>query len=114
MNKIEKTGYRFGSDISASARSLAIDGSRELIDQGHHRDAAFWLLATYSRCMTVFDQYGASGDLEKHRSFDELLGELGIDSFEKRKTRRDFVKQQIPMIWQEAEAIIAENPVISG
>lgn len=111
--EIDKTGYRFGSDISASARSIAIGGSQELIDQGHHRDAVFWLLATYSRCMTVFDQYGAEGDLVKYRSpFDELLVDLELDSFEKRMNQKNLVQQAIPAIWQEVETMIAENPAI--
>ena len=111
---IDKSGYRFADDISASARSTAIDGSRELIDQGHHRDAVFWIVATYSRCMAVFDQYGATGDLEKFRTpFDDLLKELGIETFEKRLERRNMARQRIPYIWDSAQAMIAENPAIS-
>lgn len=111
--EIDKRDYRFGSDISGAARKIAIGGSRELIEQGHHRDAVFWLLATYSRCMTVFDEYGAMGDLEKYRpSFDGLLADLDLDSYEKRLDRRDVVRQQIPAIWQEVETMISGNPEI--
>src|SRR4029077_5089804 len=44
-----KTPFSFASDISDLARPIAIDGSRELIERGLHREAAFWIVVTYSR-----------------------------------------------------------------
>ena len=34
---VVRTPYRFAADISDSARPVAIDGSRELIERGYHR-----------------------------------------------------------------------------
>ena len=112
--EVDKPGYRFAGDISASSRAIAIEGSRELVEAGHHRDAVFWLVATYSRCMAVFDQFGSPEALTKHRAlFDELLADLGIDSWEKRLARRNLVQQEIPAIWGELEKIIDENPLVT-
>lgn len=42
--EIDKPSYRFSGDISSSGRKITIDGSQDLIETGHHRDAVFWLL----------------------------------------------------------------------
>lgn len=61
--------------------------------------------------MTVFDQFGTPGDVAEHRvPFEELVADLGIDTYEKRLSRRNLVRQAIPTIWAEVEAMIAENP----
>src|SRR5439155_16138520 len=50
---VVKTPFFFASDISNIARPIAIDGSRDLIECGCHREAIFWMVATYSRCQKV-------------------------------------------------------------
>lgn len=52
--EIAKKSERFwASDIQPIARHIAIDGSQQLIDEGQHREAVFWIVATSSRCLTV-------------------------------------------------------------
>ncbi|MGN6359730.1 MAG: hypothetical protein ACTHNK_05015, partial [Thermomicrobiales bacterium] len=48
-----ETPFFFASDLSQAARSIAIDGSRDLIERGDQREAVFWLVATYARCQQV-------------------------------------------------------------
>ena len=50
---VAKTRFPFSADLTAVARPIAIDGSRELIERGDHREALFWTVATYSRCQKV-------------------------------------------------------------
>lgn len=50
---VAKTPFPFSSDITAAARPIAIDGSQALIDAGDHREAVFWLVATFARCMKI-------------------------------------------------------------
>ncbi|MGE3267596.1 MAG: hypothetical protein AB7P40_02540, partial [Chloroflexota bacterium] len=45
---VGRTPYAFLSDISRVARPISIDGSQELIAQGNHREAVFWIVATYA------------------------------------------------------------------
>ncbi|HMN30523.1 MAG TPA: hypothetical protein PKE45_20400, partial [Caldilineaceae bacterium] len=51
-----KTPFFFASELSDLARPLVIDGSRELIERGDQREAIFWMVATYSRCLKVLAQ----------------------------------------------------------
>jgi hypothetical protein len=52
---VGRTRFFFSSNISAVARPIAIDGSRALIDAGDHREAVFWIVATFTRCQQILD-----------------------------------------------------------
>lgn len=94
--------YRFDSDISAVARPSAIDGSRELIAQGLHREAVFWMVATYARCLSKRAMAGHRGF---ESGFRELLADLGAETFAERRRRGDRVLAALPGLWQTAMAL---------
>jgi hypothetical protein len=108
-----KTPFFFASDISDIGRPVAIDGSRELIEQGDHREAVFWIVATYSRCQKVL-HFDAPVGMQQRFSpgFLHLLGDLGISSYADLQQRSEQVKKFLPRDWEVAEAIIAANPEI--
>ncbi|MFG1705778.1 hypothetical protein ACFLIM_21525 [Nonomuraea sp. M3C6] len=101
-SSLRAPSYRFDSDITAVARPLAIDGSRELIARGLHREAVFWLVATYARCL---DKRAAAGVAGYEDGFLELLAELGADTFADRRRRGDRVLAALPGVWQTAMAL---------
>ena len=108
-----KTPYRFASYISDVARSFSIDGSRELIEQGYHRETLFWIIATYSRCQTILHHDASVETQEKYsRGYRQLLGDLGITSFADLQQRGEQVKGLLPRVWQVTEAIIGANQEI--
>jgi hypothetical protein len=108
-----RTPYRFAADISDIARPVAIDGSREMIESGFHREAIFWMVATYSRCQHVLYQ---DAPLEVQERFSigyrQILGDLGIISFADLAQRCAQVKAFLPRVWEMAETIMAANPGI--
>jgi hypothetical protein len=48
---LAKTPFFFSTDITGAARPIAIDGSQDLIDNGDHREAVFWIIATSISCV---------------------------------------------------------------
>ena len=77
-----KTPFFFASDISDIARPIAIDGSRELIERSQHREAVFWIVATYCRCQKVLHHDAPAGMKDDFdHGYRLLLGDLGITSF---------------------------------
>jgi hypothetical protein len=107
-----ESSFPFASDLSAIARPLAIDGSREMIEQGFHREAVFWIAVTYSRCQSIL---AADAPMELERfepGYRTLLDDLGISSFAAIRARSERVKAHLPRVWNVAEAIIAANPAI--
>ncbi|HSH78165.1 MAG TPA: hypothetical protein VLA19_06500, partial [Herpetosiphonaceae bacterium] len=110
---VVKTPFFFASDISDVARPIAIDGSRELIERGYHREAVFWMAATYSRCQKVL-YHDAPEALREGFSpgYRLLLDDLGISSFADLRRRGERVKRFLPRVWEMAEAIMAASPEI--
>ncbi|NJP88388.1 hypothetical protein HCN51_02750 [Nonomuraea sp. FMUSA5-5] len=100
---VRAPGYRFDSDISAAARPVAIDGTMELIEQGLHREAVFWLVATYARCLAK--QAAAGVPVRYEEEFHELLADLGAQTFTDRRRRGDRVLAALPGLWQTAMAL---------
>ena len=108
-----KTPFFFASDITDIARPVAIDGTRELIERGFHREAVFWLVATYSRCQQVFYQ-DASNEIQQRfdRGYRDLLADLGIDSPEDLAPRSQQVREFLLQLMEVSEAIMDANPEI--
>jgi hypothetical protein len=104
-----RTPFFFASDISDVARPLAIDGSRELIERGQHREAVFWIVATYARCLKVFGHDAPELTDTFEDGFRQLVGDLGITSSADLHRRTDQVQRFLPRVWDVAEAIMADN-----
>ncbi|HVA91264.1 MAG TPA: hypothetical protein VNL71_15630 [Chloroflexota bacterium] len=109
-----KTPFFFSSDITPDARPIAIDGSRDLIRTGHHREAVFWIVATFARCHKIL-AVDAPRDVQHvlAPAFDDLLADLGISSTDDLLTRARSVIQSLPAVWAATEAILTANPEIS-
>jgi hypothetical protein len=107
------TPFFFAADISDVARPIAIDGSRELIARGFHREAVFWIVATAARCQKVLDHDAPPETRGRHRpGFRHLLADLGMTSFADLRRRNAQVKECLPQVWEIAEAIMTANPAI--
>lgn len=105
--------FFFVSDISDVARPVAIDGSRELIENGQHREAVFWMVATYSRCQKLFHHAAPAGSEDRFGDgFRMLLGDLGIASFADLRRRSERVERFLPAVWEAAQTIMAANPSV--
>ena len=107
-----RTRFFFAADLSQAARPVAIDGSRDLIERGDHREAVFWMTATYARCQQVFLADAPALAARYDPGFAELTGDLGIRSFPDLERRAGEVCDFLPRLWQKTEAIIAANPDI--
>jgi hypothetical protein len=107
--RVVKTPYRFASDISDAARRIAIDGSRELIERGFHREAVFWIAATYGRCRHIFAADAPDLLPRFDPGYRELLADLGLESFRERQRRCREVEAFLPRLWEVAEEILAAN-----
>lgn len=108
-----RSPFPFAADISDAGRPIAIGGTAGMIAQGDHREAMFWLTATFCRCLQVLRR--DAPDATQHGfddAFHELLADLGITSFADMERRREETLAALPAIWAVAEAIMAANPEI--
>ncbi|MFI6292718.1 hypothetical protein ACIBEJ_14105 [Nonomuraea sp. NPDC050790] len=95
---VENAPYPFASDISPQARHIAVDGSRELIERGLHREAMFWIAVTYARSLLIL-----GGDSP---GFHEMLADLRIGALEERAAA---VRAFLPRLRRAAEGIIGRR-----
>jgi hypothetical protein len=111
---VARTPYRFRSDISAAARSIAIDGRRELIRDGNHREAVFWIVATFSRAHAILAVDAPDLHTEHLPAFDSFLAELGIHSTGDLRDRRERAIAFLPQLRNIAESIISSSTGTCG
>jgi hypothetical protein len=108
---VARTPFPFASDVSVAARPIAVDGGRDLVVGGHHREAVFWIAATYARCLTILAADAPAATRARHEpGFEALLGDLGVaDPAALGRRAREVLGF---LLRQEAEAILAANPGI--
>ncbi|TSB46050.1 hypothetical protein [Alkalicoccobacillus porphyridii] len=107
-----KTPFFFSSDITADARVIAIDGSRELIVAGNHREAVFWIVATFARCHQIFNADALNLSECYKQSFQLLLEDLGIHDVHDLEQRSTSVRAYLPTLKASAMKIMDENPSV--
>lgn len=110
--RVVRSSYPFAADLSKQGRAVAIDGSRELSESGCHREAVFWMVATYSRCQQVFED--APGEMQAHHTpgYRALLALLGITAADDLVQRREQASAFLPRLQVMAEAVLDANPDI--
>lgn len=102
----------WATDLHPEARPIAIDGMQALIDAGLHREAVFWLVVTYTRCLSALAA-DAPGQLDRWSpGLRDLTGELGIASFDDIRRRAGTVRTRLPEVRALADEIVARNPEI--
>lgn len=108
-----RSPFPFASNLSDIARPIAVNASRTLVESGDHREAVFWIAATYARCMQVLANDGSAELQARHNvGFLRLLGDLGIVSYNDLIMRTAQVEATLPHVWAVAETIMAANPEI--
>jgi hypothetical protein len=109
--RFARTRFPFSSDVTPLARPIAIDGSRDLVRSGRHREAVFWIAATFARCHRILSADAPPAVARDHApAFAALLADLGIGCDAELASRATEVRQALPEILRTADAILAANP----
>jgi hypothetical protein len=111
--QVAKTPFFFSSDITPTARPIAIDGSQRLIDSGDHREAVFWIIATFARCHTILAADAPQLHEDLAPAFQAAVTDLGISSSHDLFHRAEAVTRFLPRLWQATEDILNSNPEIT-
>ncbi|MCM3703760.1 hypothetical protein [Paenibacillus macerans] len=107
-----RTPFFFSSDITAAARPVAIDGSRELIRNGRQQEAVFWIVATFARCLKILAADAPALHKNLLPGFNDMLADLGINGSAHLLARAGEGLRYLPRLMQAAEAIMDANPEI--
>lgn len=107
---VRDSPFLFSTDVSDLARPISVDGSREMIERGDHREAIFWIVATYCRSLKILEAGGRSWAFEKHYpGFVELIADLGVATAEDVEKRADEVEAALPAVMEVALSLIPKS-----
>ena len=113
--KVEAPAYPYSSDVSPLTRPISIDGSREMIERGLHREAAFWLVVTGSRAL---QKLASAGELAEVMRFEPgyaaLLDDLDAATWRDRVAHRTAALKLLPRVDATASAIIGATSEIAS
>lgn len=104
-----RTPYRFASDIAPAARPIAIDASRALIARGDHREAVFFVVATFARCHSILAVDAPDTQRALAPAFDDLLGDLGLTHSDDLLRRAAAVRRFLPTLWSTVADLAATD-----
>ncbi|MFV5993436.1 hypothetical protein ACNPQM_13545 [Streptomyces sp. NPDC056231] len=103
---VARTPFFFSNDLTAQARPIAVDGSRLLVDRGDHREAVFWIIATFARCHTVLAADAPGLHTARMPAFRAAVADLGITSTGDLLRRGAEVGRFLPRLRRTAEEIL--------
>ena len=106
------TDLAFAGDLSIDSRSVAIDGTRRLVQQGDHREAVFWLMVTFARCQLTLDLAADPVPADHHRPLlaAAAVDLLGVSEPADLQRRARSTEQCLPELTSTARRIITELP----
>ena len=105
---LRQSEFPFGSDVSPLARDVAVDGSRDLIARGLHREAVFWIGVTFARCLEILQADAPVGDAaETESALRELMEDLDAGDPERMRERAAEVGRALPSLLALARDRIA-------
>lgn len=98
-----RTRFFFSADLLSGARPVAIDGSEELVGAGLHREAAYWIMATFCRCQLQLCADDPQVARRTAPMFDEAAAELlqvtSVDDLDRRSQQTiTFMDRARPLI----------------
>lgn len=109
--EVIRSPFFFAADISSDGKSVAIDGSRELIESGFHRESVFWIAATWCRCVDVLTVDGTSEQRAlAEPGFRALLADLGVASIEEIEQRKSETGAALDWVVPLARGIEIDGP----
>jgi hypothetical protein len=110
---VSRSPFFFSTDITPVARHVAVEASFDLVEAGHHREAMFWIVATFARCHTILIA-DAPRPMRRELApaFEAALTDLGITSAEDILARAEDVLHFVPRLWGVTEKILLANPDI--
>lgn len=102
-----------GDYINPIARPIVINGARELINGGFHREAMIWISSMRTICQQTILQDAPANEQKKYaEQYEKLLAELGFRSDVDFQMRAEDGKQLLEDVMQVAAQIVDTNPKI--
>ena len=90
----------------STARPVVAQGCAELVAAGAHREAMFWVVATFARCHAILAADAPEREVVVRPAFEAALADLGVASVADRRRRADEVLAALPGWCAVADAMV--------
>jgi len=110
-NEIICTSFFGDHTICDAARPKWIDGSKEIIDMGYHREAVLWMLVIRSLCQIAIRNDAPENQKDQYdQEYKRFLERLGIGSFHGYEQRAVLCRETLKETMHAAKVIMNKNP----
>jgi hypothetical protein len=103
----------FGDFINPIARSIVIDGSWEMVNDGFHREAMIWIGSMRTICQkTILRDAHEEEQMHYVEQYQKLLADMGLHSEDDFQKRAEYGALLLDEVMQVAEQIVETNEKI--
>ncbi|WP_245712912.1 hypothetical protein [Micromonospora nigra] len=103
---VARTRFFFSGDLAPSAWPVVLAGSADLVAVGRHREAMFWIVATYARCLAVVEVDAPELVEEVSALLEAAVADLGVASAVARRRRALEVLAFLPGWCEEVRGLV--------
>ncbi|MFI6128371.1 hypothetical protein [Micromonospora sp. NPDC051141] len=104
---LPREGFAFGADLAVAGRPVVFDGGLALVAAGRHREAMFWVVVTWARCLVVLGAVAPERERALRSGLVAVLADLRVVSAADRRRRADAVLASLPGWQSVVDAIVA-------
>lgn len=112
--EVYRTPFHGDWDVCPDMRPIIVEGTREMIESGCHREAVMWILVIRALAQTAIDNDAPEEERKTSSNrYRELVSHLHLLSENDIRERVETTIGILGEIMQTAEAIISSNPEIT-
>jgi hypothetical protein len=110
---VHRTPSPYGFKLHPHVRPYFVQAAQEMIDEGHHREAMFWICVFHFLSNAAIQNDASDEEKPQFQAiFDRLLDGLGLSTPEDWTSRVEQAKALAEEVFQVADEIVVQNPDI--
>jgi hypothetical protein len=111
--EVKRTPFYGDFNIHSYVRPYLVEGSQEMIDEGNHREAMFWItFFHYLANVTIQNDAPEAEKPQYQAGFEQLLSGLGLHPLNDWQSRIQLAKNVAEEFFQLADEVIENHPDI--
>ena len=111
--EVHRTPFALGFKLHSYVRPYFVQATREMIDEGYHREAIAWIWAFHYLSNVAIQNDAPEGEKQPFQAgFDDLLGGLDLLAPERWPARQRQAQELVDEVLDIAEGVVERNPDI--
>jgi hypothetical protein len=111
---VKRSPSPLGFKLHAHIRPYLVEGARELIEEGLHREVMWALTIAYLACNAAIQNDGNAGEKAHYEArYREMLGPVAADTSAERQARARRARHLADEVFALADELVARNPLVT-